>query len=166
MDTRYYFNDAVRAIGALNELALHTSRPYVNIEDYYYTIVVDFLAEYGHRNELLFVKETVEYTLNGTSLEVISREKEILGVYGKYTEIGWREVCFDIQREAERLASDSDKYDPCVYAENQAELKKFYDTVPKEKIFKNYEKRGAFLKKIDPVSFDPQAISEKFYGEV
>lgn len=157
MDTRYYFNDAVRAIGALNDLAMHVSKPYLNIEDYHYTVFVDFLAEYGHRNELLFVKETVDHTLNIAG-------KEILGVYGKYTEIGWREVCFDIQREAERLASDSDPYEPCVYAENQAELKKFYDTVPKEKIFKSYEKRGAFLKKIDPVKFDPQAISEKFYG--
>ena len=159
MDTRYYFNDAVRAIGALNDLAPHVSKPYVNEEDYHYTIFVDFSGEYGHRNELVFVKETVDHTLN-------SRETEILGVYGKYTEIGWREVCFDIQREAEKIASYSDRYEPCVYAENQAELKKFYDTVPKEKIFKNYEKRGAFLKKIDPVSFDPHAISNKFYGEV
>ena len=159
MDTRYYFNDAIRAVGALNDLAMHVSKPYLNILDYNYTIFVDFYGEYGHRNELLFVKQTVDHTTN-------SKDEKILGVYGAYTEIGWREVCFDIQREAERLASDSDPYEPCVYAENQAELKKFYYRVPKEKIFKNYEKRGAFLKKIDPVSFDPQAISDKFYGEV
>ena len=168
MDTRYYFNDAVRMLGALNKLALNRSYDENGPDGYHdirYNFIMDAFGEYNNFNKLILIKEKTTYDFEGDHMYPADVKREVIGTYGDYEEQEWRNLCFDMQRQAELLASDIDPNDPCVYAENQAELDIFYKNLPKAKIFKEYERRGKVLKKIPPSRYNPDSIPTRFYGK-